>query len=108
MQEPLDRFEGKVVTVFINSGALEFTEQLGWSLVHPRFEDQMGRMFLVGKTIAEYRGGIPWYAEATVNIPWEAVHYYLVFDSIEDYHDAAGRFRAEGPKPGWFGRRLKS
>jgi hypothetical protein len=108
VQQPLVSFEGKVVTVFINSGAMEFSEQLGWSLVSPRFEEQMGRTFLVGKTIAEYRGGIPWHFGATVNIPWETVHYYLVFDSIEDYHDAAGRYRAEGPKPGWFGRRASS
>lgn len=101
-------FEGKVVTVFIKSGEVIFSDQVGWTLDAPIFQEQMGRVFLVGKTIAEYRGGTPWHHGATVNIPWELVDYYLVFDSIEAYHDAAGRYRAEGPKPGWFGRHGKS
>lgn len=101
-------FEGMVITVFINSGAVSFSEQLGWSLESPQFEEQMGRTFLVGKAIAEFQGGRSWSSGATVHIPWESVFYYLAFDSIEDYHDAASRYRAEGPKPAWFGRRGKS
>lgn len=108
MQEPDLSFEGKVVTVFINSGVRAFSEQLGWSLDGPKTQEQAGRLFLVGRTIAEYRGGTPWHHGATVHIPWDSVHYYLVFDSIEAYHDAAGRYREEGPMPGWFARKAKS
>ena len=100
-------FAGKIVTVFLNSGPVVFAEQPGWTLENPRFEDQMGRIFLVGNSIAEYRGGPPWHLNASINISWESVVYYLVFESIEDYHDAAGRYRAEGPKPGWLARRVK-
>jgi hypothetical protein len=107
VQPPYLDFAGKVITVFINSGALVFSEQPGWTLDNPRFEEQLGRIFLVGKSVGQQHANPPWHHGAVVNIPWEAVSYYLVFDSVEAYREATGRYRPEGPKPGWFGRRSR-
>jgi len=110
VEPPELSFAGKVVTVFINTGALIFSEQPGWTLASPRLEEQLGRKFLVGETIAEHREEPYWHQGATVNIPWGSVSYYLVFESIEAYRESAARHRARAPepaarpRPGWFGK----
>ena len=72
----LPDFAGKVVLV-------QLASNLGqWAFPEPVFEMQGGQLFLVGKPIP---GEGLWTRQMTFCIPWRAIGYYLVFDSIEAY-----------------------
>ncbi len=96
-------FEGRVVVVYVNSGGLFRSGQTGWTLDSPRFEEQLGRTFLVGRAIADQPDIPTWHHGASINIPWESVSYYYVFDSIEAYREAVARSRS-GARRTWFTR----
>ncbi len=97
-------FAGKVVTVYIRIGSLILSEQPSWTLDSPRIEEQLGRTFLVGKAISDPDASPAWYHGASINIPWESVSHYIVFNSNEAFHAANSRHRDGVPKPRWFGR----
>ena len=75
-QEILPNFQGKVVAVYIkdndNPAILE----------NPTFENQGGRLFLVGRyTYEEWF----WVHNLPCGVAWDQVECYFVFDSVDDY-----------------------
>jgi hypothetical protein len=98
-------FTGKVVTVYLNVATVLYREQPGWTLESPRFEEQEGRLFLVGLAVCWDDAWGAWYRGATVHVSWESVTHYLVFETAEAHHRAVSQYRAHRPKRNWFGRR---
>jgi hypothetical protein len=58
----------------------------GWArvLVHPRWEVQGGRLFLIG-TVTPGSSTNEWCAGLPNAVAWDAVTDYLIFDSPEHY-----------------------
>jgi len=81
-------FGKKVVHVYTASYQLAL-----WS---PVLEGQSGRLFLVGKSVND-ASKTPWYAEAVVCVPWDAVTCYLVFEAEESYQEALRVSRSTQP-----------
>ncbi len=96
---------GKVITVFLHVGSVLFPDQPGWTLESPRFEEQQGRLFLIGAAVAANEEAGAWYQNTTVNLSWDAVTHYLVYDSVNAYREAMSRAQVPKPKARWFGRR---
>jgi hypothetical protein len=96
-ESDLPDFRGKVVVIYLRP-----SERATWALLGPTFEQQGGRLHLVGKPLADAIEG-NWANEATVCVPWGEVAYYLVFKTAADYHDAVNRFEAVQPGRKWFG-----
>jgi hypothetical protein len=80
-------FAGKVVHVYVKVGALSSTEVVQIALLSPRFEEQAGRVCLVGNSAGD-ESNSPWHSKARVCILWEFVSGYLLFDSLELYRAA--------------------
>ena len=72
-------FSGKVVKAyFLNQEASRYCV----SLVSPTFENQSGRLFLVGKVTNPENG---WGEATVVYVAWDSVSFYSV-EPIEDRH----------------------
>ena len=107
MSTPGD-FAGKIVVVYLDVGVAMFPSQPGWTLESPRFEEQHGRLFLVGSSASADPTTGTWHRGTTVHVSWASVTHYLVYESVESYRQAMGQFYAQRPKPakpGWFGSR---
>lgn len=67
-------FDGKTVTVYGTAG-----KSMG-VLASPQFEEQRGRLFLVGEAVAPSES---WVTGARVAVAWDAVCSYVVLDRDE-------------------------
>lgn len=77
-------FNGKVLALTVGS------DGEGLILASPTFEQQCGRVFLVGAVppaVGVWAGG------SRGAVAWDAVTDYLVFDSIDEYLNRAARHR---------------
>lgn len=63
-----------------------------------------GREFLVGESVSAHVAGPPWHQGATVHIAWDQVSHYVVFESVDAYREAAGRYRGEQTRGKWLGK----
>ncbi len=80
MKDTLPDFEDKILSV------LCVGESTGQLISNPRFELQVGRVFLVGVVPEDDSRG-NWMAGLQMSIAWDRVQDYVVFDSIDDYLD---------------------
>ena len=102
-------FTGKVITVICEGGSVFRPDPSGWTIEHPRFEEQQGRLFLVGTPISPYPSTNSWFDGATtVSISWSSVSQYVVFDSIESFRESVGKQLVQQPKTSWWGGRNRS
>src|SRR5205823_9423730 len=78
------------------------------ALAEPRFERQAGKVYLVGRQLADPR--FPnWMDGALHYVPREQIAFYTVFASVEDYlarlsAPAPAPTPAAAPRRGWFDR----
>jgi hypothetical protein len=97
-------FTGKVVAVSLA------TSQMALALDQVRYERQLGKLYLVGRQVAnpQYPN---WADGATYYIAPEQITFFAVFESLADY---LARVAARPPEPsppgepprrGWLGRR---
>lgn len=84
MDEIEPSFDGKVLALTVGSNGE------GLILASPKFERQCGRVFLVG---AAPPAAGAWAGGSRGAVAWDAVTDYLVFDSIDEYHNRAARHR---------------
>jgi hypothetical protein len=75
---PLPALHEKVVSVTLSG------EEWARVLVHPKWEVQAGRLFLVG-TVPPGGSTNDWLAGVTDSVAWEFVSAYTVFDSPKEY-----------------------
>ena len=78
MKAKLPEFDGKVVSVVCAN------EDTGQLIRSPHFEDQCGRVFIVG-TVPEDASQDNWMEDLPCAIAWDTVQDYVVFDSMDDY-----------------------
>jgi hypothetical protein len=78
MKAKLPKFDGKVVSVVC------VNEDTGQLIRSPRFENQGGRLFIVG-TVPEDASQDNWMEDLPCAIAWDTVQDYVIFDSMEDY-----------------------
>jgi hypothetical protein len=78
MKPTIPRFDGKVVSVVCEN------EDTGQLIYSPKFEDQGGRLFIVG-TVPNESSRDNWMEGLTTAIAWDTVQDYVVFESMEDY-----------------------
>ena len=82
----LPDFAGKVVYVsFVGE------ERYNDTVASPHWEDHNGKLFLVG-TVPPRGSDRDWCAGVVTGIAWEHITDYLVFDSVEEYHEHLGVF----------------
>ena len=84
MKSTLPNFEDKVIYV-----QLVGDKRYNLVLDKPHWEDHAGRLFLVGVTPPEGSDG-DWCEGVLGGIAWDKITDYLVFDSVEDYHNHLG------------------
>ena len=89
MRKHLPQFAGKVLSV-VCAG-----EDTGQLIYNPLFQEQGGRLFVVG-TVPKEASRDNWMEGLTCAIAWETVQDYVVFESIDDY---LGRLRS--PRKRW-------
>jgi hypothetical protein len=65
---------------------------------NPRFEEQGGRLFLVGAIPV---GVIPGFDDLPAAFAWEDVEQYIVFQSVEQYIQCGQQYMAELRKFGF-------
>jgi hypothetical protein len=95
----LPDFSGKVVVIQMPETSF------GWTLLSPVFEKQGGKLFLVGKSVPS---AALWSSDGTVNVPWDNIVFYVVFDSLEVYKAKFEQFQSPPSnkhRRGWFGGR---
>jgi|SRR5690242_18770052 hypothetical protein len=97
-------FAGKVVAVMLAEA------QTSLALEQVRYERQLGKLYLVGRQVAQ-PSSPNWADGATYYIAPEQISFFAVFDSVADYL-ARTAARPTGPAPsdqqskrGWLGRR---
>jgi len=85
----LPQFAGRVLSVLCAG------EDTGQLIYDPSFEEQGGRLFLVG-LVPEDASRDNWMEGLTGAIAWETVQDYVIFDSMQDYltrlHEARKRW----------------
>jgi hypothetical protein len=97
-------FAGKVVAVALG------TPQISLALEQVRYERQLGKLYLVGRQVAQPRNP-NWADGATYYIAPEQISFFAIFDSVADYLARTAIRPTEPPptddqlKRGWFGRR---
>ena len=97
-------FTGKVVAVMLAEA------QTSLALEQVRYERQLGKLYLVGRQVAQPHSP-NWADGATYYIAPEQISFFAVFDSVADYLARTGSRPVEPPraddqsKRGWFGRR---
>lgn len=94
-EENLPDFTGKVVAFYLASASRGIQD--GIVLEYASFKNLGGRLFLVGR--APELEGMEWVSHLQGAIAWDAVHHYLIFDSVEDY-----RQRMLKERPGFIKR----
>jgi hypothetical protein len=91
-EKTLPDLRGKVIAI-----ALAGTpDGHGTIIVDPHFEEEGGKLFIVGEIPAGVNPG-DWNAGTTNHVNWDHVIEYTVFDSVEDYRQRVARAR---PKEG--------
>lgn len=78
IKENLPDFAGMLLSIICNS------ERGGQLIYSPWFENQAGRIFLVG-TIPNDVAPDEWMEGLSTAIAWDSVQDYVVFDSIDEY-----------------------
>jgi hypothetical protein len=97
-------FTGKVVAVMLAEARTSV------ALEQVRYERQLGKLYLVGRQVAQPRSP-NWADGATYYIAPEQISFFAVFDSVADYLARTASGPTEPPptdeqsKRGWFGRR---
>ena len=100
-KENLPDFDGKLLVLYVSGAPPSFEN--GTFLEFASFTAYGGRLFVVGR-MPSMRG--EWFANIQSGVAWDSVNHYLVFDSVEDYHDRvpqAGR-KVKSPLLRIFGR----
>ena len=101
--ESVPDFTGKVVAVALA------TSQVSLALEQVRYERQLGKLYLVGRQVANPQHP-NWADGATYYIAPEQIVFFAVFDSLDDYLRRSAALPSE-PSPseqsrrGWLGRR---
>jgi hypothetical protein len=93
---------GKVVIFYVNSDVDKRLIPPAFTLRNVSFEDQAARVCVVGEPPEEDFYGSPWFAGASISIPWDSVAVYIAFDSEEAYRQCISRFRSGLKKASWF------
>ena len=86
MKKSKHPFTGKLVYV-----ALIGDKRYNLTVHRPHWEKHGGRHFLVG-TVPPGGSSRDWSVGAVAGIAWDQVTDYMVFDSIEDYHEHLSAF----------------
>jgi hypothetical protein len=79
-------FGDKLVTIYVTGGGGACNH-----LQHVTFEVQGGRLFIVGR-IPESWGEYNWARGKTAAIAWDCVDRYILFDSIDEYHEESRKW----------------
>ncbi len=74
-------FQNKTLSIFIDA------DSFNHDLTNPHFENQGGRIFIVGEIPKEATES-GWNAKKIGAVAWDRVVEYVVFDSYEDYKKA--------------------
>jgi hypothetical protein len=89
LEERWPDFTDKVVMVQSN------IPTVSWRLLSPTFENQGGRIFIVGRSLPNQD---PWPAGSRIGMPWDSVAYYFVFESPEAYLECQRASLVSDPK----------
>lgn len=73
--------KGKTISITI------MDDEINYDLANPHFEDQCGRVFIIG-TIPSEATESGWTANKTGAVAWDRVTGYVLFDSSDDYEKA--------------------
>jgi hypothetical protein len=101
MKYNLPKVAGKVLSV------LCVGEDTGQLIYDPSFEEQGGRLFLVG-TVPKEASQDNWMEGLPHAIAWETVQDYVIFDSMDDYLTRLRAKRQRWPGPNKAARKGKN
>lgn len=87
-------FTGKVIAIWLQNRNGEITN----IMQKCHFEEQAGRVFLVGETVENPSQPMP-FAGLKNAIAWEQIVEYVVLESVEDLYQ---RLNIKSTKKGWF------
>jgi len=94
MEDVLPSFRGKVLTIYFLDRAT--SGDTGSIIEDPRWEQQAGRLFLVG-TVPHGVSPGDWNGGLVSAVAWDAIAEYTVFDSIDEYRQRVDHARASTP-----------
>jgi len=83
MQETYPDFNGKVISITIKD------DTINRDLIDPHFENQAGRIFIVG-TVPKEATESGWVEGCSCSIAWDRITDYFVFENLEAYLKAVG------------------
>ena len=87
----LPDFKGKIVTFYCANIPPEYAT----SLVSPSFEQQAGRLFVVGNSATHLRSH--WDDGLYSAVAWDQVASYVVFESLDEYQTRVQTHSNDGP-----------